>query len=243
VRSYNLSNLTDALSRHYHGEVRVLLLFRHVDMADGPVVLHTVANLARKAGTLAVAPHCFFLYGWDVLNWAGCLARWIFPRAGGIAVANSQQDRVSIDAIRAVLKTSNHPLAFAPEGQVTYRMNTVGPTTRGVGTFAWWFRQQGPGESTPPVVVVPIGLGYLYPGAEERVLLDTLREIATATATTAPEPNAKPERRVAWLIRQTVRLFGIIADELIGDASTALRDPDERGNIPRGDLQAARQAL
>ncbi|MFP4378301.1 MAG: hypothetical protein ACLFP4_14750 [Spirochaetales bacterium] len=57
-------------------------------------MMHTIANLARKSLPQKHAPHCHFLYGRDVLNWAGGSARWIFPWSGGIAVSNAQQDRV-----------------------------------------------------------------------------------------------------------------------------------------------------
>jgi len=203
--------------------------------------MYTVANLARKSGSFTGAPHCYFLYGRDVLNWAGALARWIFPRAGGIAVSNVQQDPNSIEAIRGVLRTTRHPLAFAPDGQVTYRMNTVAQTTAGAGIFAWWCREKVTEKPSLPVVFVPIGLGYLY-RSEERVLRQTLRLIARATGTGQPDRVSDAPAVRARPIVETIGVFQVLAIELTRTDAVTLPG-DDVSQISAGDLRAAHETL
>ncbi len=83
----------------------------------------------RKNGRrLNRKPHVHILYGKDVLNWSGSVARWGTPKIGGIPVINSRMYRPSFEAIRGAIREGRFPVAFAPETQVTYRMFKTAPT-------------------------------------------------------------------------------------------------------------------
>jgi hypothetical protein len=173
VRFYNPGPLVEAYREFYAGKARLLILFRHVEVADGPVLLSALAGevwrmtksrrARRRHGIvgppLPRKPHAYFLYGKDVLNWAGAGARWAFPRVGGIPVVNTRLERASHEAIRRVIVRGEHPLALAPEGQVTYQMFHVSELAAGVGTMVRWIEEDSIAEP-PRILVLPIAVGY-----------------------------------------------------------------------------------
>ncbi len=155
LRIINPEPLHRAFHSFYNGESRLIVLFRHVEVADGPAVMSALtgdlwridrskrwrSRAGIKGPRLPRKPHSYFLYGKDVLNWAGAGARWVFPRLGGIPVVNTRLDRSSHEAIRETIVRGAHPLALAPEGQVTYQMFRVSELAAGVGTMANWVEQ------------------------------------------------------------------------------------------------------
>lgn len=162
----------EVLYREYQSflknDSRLIILFKHGAKADGPVVLQTVIRELKKwaAGqgrTLPAVTHTHFLYGKDVLNWAGFLARWMFPAIGGIPVINGRMEKQSHSVIRDVLANGRFPVAFAPEGQVTYHTYRVFPFSAGTAKLAAWthqdLRRAGRDES---VVVLPMAISYRY---------------------------------------------------------------------------------
>lgn len=223
----NPAVLHDAFSSFQRGNRRLLVLFRHVDLADGPVVLYALSEMLRRydrrvgrdrhasqapndGGRLLTAPHVHFLYGKDVLAWAGPGARAVFPRLGGIPVSNTRLDRRSHDAIRNILIRGDFPLALAPEGQVTYQAFHVSELTPGAGTLAHWaerelaeragtqrtarepavradaaWRARVPAErageqNVPRIAILPIAVGYHRSRDLGRLLDSVVDRIETA---------------------------------------------------------------
>ena len=173
VRTEGMEYLSQAMQRFQRGEERLLILFRHVAKADAPVVasllVRELPRWSRRRGIRCKQPpHAHFLYGKDVLNWAGAAARFLFPRIGGIPVVNTRVDRESQSTMRAMLTGGEFPLCFAPEGQVTYHMFRVSELAPGTATLASWalkdLRKRGDGR---PVTLLPVALGYLPPGDPE----------------------------------------------------------------------------
>jgi len=127
-------------------------------------VVKELKKWCRKKDTpLSDAPHTHFLYGKDVLNWAGFLARWMFPAIGGIPVVNGRMEKESHSVIRDILTNGRFPVAFAPEGQVTYHTYRTFPFSAGTSKLAAWthqdLRRDGRNES---VVVLPMAICYRY---------------------------------------------------------------------------------
>lgn len=190
VRIYNPEPLYEAFRSFYTGNARLLIVFRHVEVADGPVIMSALTGTLRRltrsrrsrkrAGIdgppMANKPHSFFLYGKDVLNWAGAGARWVFPRLGGIPVVNTRLDRASHDAIRGAIVAGEHPLALAPEGQVTYQMFHVSELAAGVGTMTRWIEQDLM-EEPQDIVILPIAIGYHLGKDHEALIRNVLRRI------------------------------------------------------------------
>ena len=176
-----------AMGDFQSGRTRLIILFRHAAKADGPVVLQTVVNelpaWCRKTGNaLQSRPHAHFLYGKDVLNWAGALPRWVFPGIGGIPVVNGRVEKESNSSIRRILLDGDFPLAFAPEGQVTYHSFRVSEMSQGTSKLAAWthtdLRRSGRGTN---VVVLPVAIGYRYAADLPRLLEEILAMLGGET--------------------------------------------------------------
>lgn len=184
------------------GESRLLILFRHVEVADGPVVISAITRKLRGYSRryrvrLPRKPHTHFLYGRDVLNWTGAGARWIFPRLGGIPVKNSRVDRQSHEAIRATIAHGEYPLALAPEGQVTYQMFHVSELAAGTGTLAKWieedlFRLGGAGQ-LPGIAMLPVAIGYEYSRNPSKLIATNLRWIEERLGISIPHGASERE--------------------------------------------------
>ena len=210
LRIINPSPLHDAYREFQAGNTRLLVLFRHVDVADGPVVMSALtAELRRYDRTLRPSeqlprkPHAHFLYGKDVLNWAGAGARWLFPRIGGIPVANTRLDRQSHQAIREVILRGDHPLALAPEGQVTYQMFRVSELTAGAGTMAHWIERDllsaartAPDDARerPGIVLLPMAIGYHLAADHGAVVEEALSRLEAAVGMRVPTAPTRTER-------------------------------------------------
>jgi hypothetical protein len=167
LRVEGMEHLAQRMTAFQAGDERLLILFRHVAKEDAPVMARFLVRefprWCRRNGIRLSSPsHAHFLYGKDVLNWAGAGARWLFPRIGGIPVVNTKVDRASQGTIRRLLVEGRFPLCFAPEGQVTYHMFRTFEPAPGTATLAGWtlkdLRARG---DRRPVAIVPVALGYL----------------------------------------------------------------------------------
>lgn len=194
VRETTLLNpeiLHDCYRAFQRGATRLLVLFRHVEVADGPLIMSALAGeldrydrAIRRRGTgLPRRPHSQFLYGKDVLDWAGAGARWVFPRLGGIPVVNTRLDRRSHAAIRDAILRGRHPLALAPEGQVTYQMFHVSDLTAGAGTMAHWIERDLVSvarKERPGILLLPVAIGYHLGTDQKRMIEEVLARLQTA---------------------------------------------------------------
>lgn len=217
IRVINGAALARAYAGFSAGEHRLLLLFRHVDLADGPLVLTTVSALlpriARDAGIrLPKRPHTHFLYGRDVLNWAGAAARWAFPRTGGIPVQNGRVDREAQAWMRQIAAHGEYPLALAPEAQVTYRMDRCSELAGGTAHLARWVLQETQGKL--PVLLLPIGIRYTDPLGPDEAVRESLEEIGVALGLRVPRSGQLRDDVLACLdsvlgaIEDAYRAFG-----------------------------------
>ncbi|MEA4860031.1 MAG: hypothetical protein VB127_06075 [Sphaerochaeta sp.] len=139
--------LDHELQAFIQGKQRLIIAFRHTAKEDAPVILVGVK-----------ASHLRFLYGRDVLNWAGKVTRFLFPRLGFVAVQNRYSNREGIELLKSELKEGRFPLCLAPEGQVTYHMFHCAKLQAGLASFALWAM-----ESSQEVTILPIATGYEYP--------------------------------------------------------------------------------
>lgn len=170
--------LIDQLIRFYDGRQRLIITFRHVAKEDAPVVMYllsrklnrTINRLNRERGpSERIIPHAHFLYGKDVLNWAGKAALWLFPRIGCVPVQNRWSNRRSLDILREAMSGGSFPVALAPESQVTYHMYQCAEISSGVSSLASW------GESaSEEVTILPLAIGYRHAGDQREFISQML---------------------------------------------------------------------
>jgi hypothetical protein len=191
------------------GRARFIIAFRHPSTDDGPLVVRLMCGIAPKeAARLGVrlirAPKGYFLYGRDVPEWAGRWLAWFFPRLGALSVSPGQLDSQSLTAIRRCLTEAPHPLAVAPEGQVTYHNEKVAALEPGTAQFAFWcaedLRRQGRVEE---VFILPVCFSYHYRESDwkglNRLLARIERECGLPPLPSAPD--VKPYVRVMRVVR------------------------------------------
>ncbi len=215
VRVSGMDDLYAAISSFQRGESRLLILFRHVAVADGPVVLDVIIRrlsrwARRHRRPLHDTLHAHFLYGRDVLNWAGWLARVTFPRMGGIPVINGRVDKVSLGEIRDVLAGGRFPLALAPEAQVTYHQFHCFDPVAGAATLAGWAHRDLAVSGASRVEIVPVALGYSYGRRAWSVLRKAIGLLERALDTDpSPPPGTLAEARTR-LARLTERTLAVL---------------------------------
>jgi hypothetical protein len=160
--------LLGALTDFREGRNRLVLAFRH-PYGDEPQLLSLALSKAldREARRLgASAPgrvHARFVHGYEVPMWSGALVRWILPRFGAMPVYHAKLDQASMGRIRTALRDDPYPLALAPEGQASYRSETVPRLERGTARLAFWcsgeLRKQGRPER---VELLPLSVHYRF---------------------------------------------------------------------------------
>jgi hypothetical protein len=191
------------------GKARFIIAFRHPSTDDGPLVFRLMCGIAhREAVRLGVrlprAPKGYFLYGRDVPEWGGRWLAWFFPRLGAFSVFPGHLDSPSLTAVRRCLTEAPHPLAVAPEGQVTYHNEKVAALEPGTAQLAFWcaddLRRQG---RTEEVFILPVCFSYHYRDSDwkglARLLTKIERECGLPTLPAAMD--AQPWVRVARAVR------------------------------------------
>jgi hypothetical protein len=179
VRLHNDTVLLDEMELFYHGDDRMIIAFRHVAKEDAPVIMYAlnkklqrlirIRNKHRKKNQ-RIVPHARFLYGRDVLNWAGKLAAWLFPRIGCIPVQNRGSNTNGLNILRKEMCDGGFPIALAPEGQVNYHMYQCSPISPGVSSLAMWGT-----ESSKDVTIIPVAIGYRHSESPEAFIRSVLK--------------------------------------------------------------------
>jgi len=216
-----------AAAEFYEGRARLILAFRH-PYGDEPQILSLAMHrgLVREARALGLAPprkpHCLFLHGYEVPLWSGPLVRWILPRTGAMPVYHVRRDGAGLRNIRRALREGAHPLALAPEGQSSYRSETLPRIEHGGFQLGFWCAEELEAAGRPEKVhILPISVHERHgdgdlPALEARCAelekslgLPTAKlpgraaEPTTASAASPPPSAANPanERRRALGLR------------------------------------------
>ncbi len=215
--------LIRAFAGFQQGESRLILAFRHA-YGDEPQLLSYLFDvlLPREARRLGLAlprrPHARFVHGYEVPLWSGELVRWLLPRVGALPVYHVRFDAASVERLRAALLDAEGPLALAPEGQISYRSETLPRIEKGAARLAFWCAEDLARSGRPQSVsILPISLHYRYDesgiGQLERLALRLEAACGLGRASPPPVPRpASPEGRRAALKSRLLR----IEDGLLG---------------------------
>jgi hypothetical protein len=180
---HGIERLIDAYRRMQDGEVRLIVAFRHPGVEDGMVVFRLLNGIvgreARRLGIpLRWPPRGYMLYGRDVPYWAGEFLNWMFPLLGAISVFPGRYDSQSIATMRRTLTEMPHPIALAPEGQVSYHNERVARLEGGTAQLGFWcmedLKKQARKEE---VLIVPVCTSYHYDPGDWNGLVRLLEKI------------------------------------------------------------------
>jgi hypothetical protein len=180
---HDIERLVRAYQGLQEGKLRLIVAFRHPGVEDGTVVFRLMCGIvgreSRRLGIPLRRPaRGYFLFGRDVPLWAGGFLSWMLPLLGAISVYPGRFEAHSINAIRRYVADMPHPIALAPEGQVTYHNERVAALESGTAQMAFWcvedLKKQSRGEE---VVIVPVCTSYHYDPRDWKGLLRLLSRI------------------------------------------------------------------
>ncbi|MGL1894219.1 MAG: 1-acyl-sn-glycerol-3-phosphate acyltransferase [Spirochaetaceae bacterium] len=124
--------LKEELDNFKKDKSRLIIAFRHPSKHDPALLMHVLNN--KYSGNT----HCQFVYGTWVLKWANSLVKWLFPGIGAIPLSNRGRSLEGMKEIRRMMIDGKHPLALAPEAQITYHNGKCGELEPGVISIAGW---------------------------------------------------------------------------------------------------------
>jgi hypothetical protein len=164
----HFDRLAEAYLDFLEGRTRLLIAFRHPYGDEAQVMAYTIGKAlwkqARRAGlSFPRRPHAHFVHGYEVPLWGGAFERWLLPRVGAVPVYHSKFDASSVDRIRSLMKDGEHPIALAPEGQVSYTSEGLPRLESGaVRICAWCVGDLARQGRTERVVLLPISIHHRW---------------------------------------------------------------------------------
>jgi hypothetical protein len=230
--------LVEAWRDHQEGRSRLILAFRH-SYGEEPQLLTRVfgtllPRIARGMGAPLPGPaFARFVHGYELALWCDPFTRWIIPRTGAVPVYHVKFDKPSVDRIRAILREGPYPLALAPEGQVSYRAETLPRIERGALRLGFWCAEELQAEGrSERVQVLPISIHYRFDeggiGKIEALLARLEADLGLPPCPPA-DGLGRDERRTALLARlETADLALISAAEGFYGISASAASRDER---------------
>jgi len=129
--------LFDVFKRALSKESRCIIAFRHPDGREPQFLvwffLYKLASFAaKKKVRFAIRPHSIFVYGYEVVRWGGWTARFFMPNLGAIPIHHTKMDSKGMARIHNTIIDGPYPLSLAPEGQVSYSVDTLPRLEAGV---------------------------------------------------------------------------------------------------------------
>ncbi len=163
------------------GKTRLILAFRH-PYGDEPQVFSYLFDVllkpqARRSGVfLHGNPHARFIHGYEVALWGGSFIRWLLPRIGAVPVYHVKADVSGIKNIRKIIRTGPYPIAIAPEGQVSYRSETLPRLETGSAQLGFWCAEELEKERREEgVCILPLSIHHRFDPCDEKKVSKMIR--------------------------------------------------------------------
>ena len=207
----NLDFLFTGLKDHFSQKKKLIIAFRHVAKEDAPVLMYLISRKLdsciasynkRVPKEERIIAHAQFLYGSDVLEWAGKLAAWAFPRIGCIPVVNRSTNSKGLSTLRECAKKGIFPLALAIESQVTYHMGVVGESSFGISSLALWGEEGG-----QEVAILPVALGYSYHKDTKFFIHHVIEKWEKETHITVPKEFTSLHDSLLFITEETIKIL------------------------------------
>ena len=175
--------LLDSFRRALAGESRCIIAFRHANGREPQlltwVFLYKLKALAAKNGIrFARRSHAVFVYGYEVANWGGWVSRFFMSNLGALPIHHAKMDNLGMNRIYKAILDGSYPVAFAPEGQVSYTTGSVPRLEPGVIRIGFNAAERlvGKGEKCP-VEILPLSFHFSYGHWGRRNMEQLLRKI------------------------------------------------------------------
>jgi len=158
----------DAFKRALSKKSRCIIAFRHPDGREPQLLawffLFKLKALAAK-GKIRFdhRPHAIFVYGYEVVRWGGALARIFMPNLGAIPIHHTKIDSKGMARIYDVILDGQYPIALAPEGQVSYSMDSLPRLEHGSIRIGFQAASQLESKDKDcPLEILPLSIHYRY---------------------------------------------------------------------------------
>lgn len=177
---------------------RLILAFRHPYGEEPQLFSHVfdilLSRKARHLGKpLPQRPHARFVHGYEVALWGNALIRWILPRIGAVPVYHVKFDAAGLRAIRTILRDDACPLALAPEGQVSYRSETLPRLEQGSVRMGFWCAQDIEKAHRPErVIILPLSVHYRFDSRDTDKLMAMIGRDEAACGMIRTSSDAQP---------------------------------------------------
>lgn len=165
------------------GRTRLILAFRHPYGDEAQLFSFffdvLLKGVARRRGIpLRGHPHARFIHGYEVALWGGHFIRWLLPRIGALPVYHVKADSAGIKNIRSVIKDGPSPVALAPEGQVSYRSETLPRLEPGTAQMGFWCAEELEKEGRAErVCILPLSVHYRFDHRDIKKVHKMLRRL------------------------------------------------------------------
>ncbi len=206
----------------------MILAFRH-PYGDEPQVFSFLFDVllkrrARRAGiSLSGHPHARFIHGYEVALWGGSLIRWLLPRIGAVPVYHVRADSAGIKNIRSIIRSGPYPIALAPEGQVSYRSETVPRLETGSAQMGFWCAEELEKERRKEgVCLLPLSVHHRFDPRDEKKIVKIIRAMERMCGLDAPDQSSIPlQRRLEALDAKALSMTEDFYDRTYGKRAEA----------------------
>jgi hypothetical protein len=183
--------LFDAFKRALSKKSRCMIAFRHPDGREPQLlawfIIFRLNKLAKKSKVkFARKPHAIFIYGYEVARWGGAVARLFMPNIGAIPIHHTKLDSKGMGRIYSALQEGPYPIALAPEGQVSYSVDTLPRLESGAVRIGFQAASQLEKLSAKsceqekvncPLEILPLSIHFWYGKNGERAMNRLLKKI------------------------------------------------------------------
>ncbi len=193
ITVHNASELIRQFQDFHEHKTRLILAFRHPYGDEPQLFAYLFTNIlkkeARKLGIpLLFIPHARFVHGYEVALWGDGLIRWVLPRMGAVPIHHAKLDSAGMKNIRSILANDAHPLALAPEGQVSYRGETLPRIESGTVRMGFWCAQDlKKANRDEQVIVLPLTVFQQFERKDSKKLASLLQKLESFCGLTPSE--------------------------------------------------------
>ncbi|GBU27617.1 hypothetical protein R84B8_01151 [Treponema sp. R8-4-B8] len=173
----------DAFKRALSKKSRCIIAFRHPDGREPQLLawfflFRLKALAAKNKIRFELDPHAIFVYGYEVVRWGGALARIFMPNLGAIPIHHTKIDSKGMARIYNAIIDGQYPIALAPEGQVSYSMDSLPRLEHGSIRIGFQAASQMASKNMDcPLEILPLSIHYRYGRGGKAAMEKLLKKI------------------------------------------------------------------
>jgi hypothetical protein len=175
--------VVDAYRDFQQGRTRLIVAFRHPYGDEAQLLFHVFNNLLPRSARvlhrrLRHGTHIRIMHDYARPLWGDLFLRQVLPRIGAVPVYRVKFDSARLKLIRSILLDDRYPLALAPEGQVSYRSETLPRIEQGTVRMGFWcVKDLEKAERPEHVKILPLSVHYRFDPRDQKKLWQILDQL------------------------------------------------------------------